>query len=1325
MIKHLHLAILLVCPLLNWAQAPQTPIQLKKLSSYHTNVFDDGAAEITAYDETTQRLFFTNASTNEIGILDVSDPFNMTLFGNIDISSFGGGVNSVVVWSGFVAVAVENTNKQLDGEIVFFDTDGNYINQVTVGPLPDMITISPDQSKLVVANEGEPSDDYTVDPKGSVSIIDISSGVAGLSASNVITTEFSDFESYRQSFELGLIDNWNYTASPAVYNTHGDSLVSGSEDVWSTVSSFSGNINNPTNGSVFWGMQDLDNTNGGGNFWHTLDFDAVDLSLKPEATLSFKYYSVGFESTDSIGYVVAFDNGSVWEMLNYVDLNKDTTWSTISITIPASANYVRIRLMAKQNGASDYAGFDDIKLSFLDESTRIFGNNDLATVSQDIEPEYICVNDASTHAIVVLQENNSYAKVNLVTGKVEQIKGFGFKDHSVLGNGMDVSNTAATVNITTWPVKGLYLPDALNCYSVGGMNYFVTANEGDSRDYGGYSEEDRVKDLILDSIFFPNYATLQLSDELGRLKTTLSMGDIDYDGEFEEIYSYGARSFSIWDNNGNLVYDSGDDFEQITYQEIPAYFNSTNDDNNSFKNRSDDKGPEPEGLVIAEINNRKYAFIGLERVGGIMVYDISDPNAVSFIQYLNNRDFTQLETDSAAFDLAPEGLIFIPKTNNPIKRDLLVVSNEVSGTITIYQIDINNTINGDVTLEDYSLTNPVIIGTYGDTIYEGGISGMHFKHGSSNEYLLITDRGPNVTADAHPLAMGQKTKFFPFPSYAPKIMDVSLVAGEIVVNNTTELKRPDGTSASGIPLPLGFGSTGEQAWSDTMGTIVAPDVWGVDSEGIVEDNNGNYWICDEYGASVWRLDENFRAIERYSPFPAQPEDVAIDSMVGKRRPNRGFEGVTYTPNGKIYAILQSPIYNPSSSASDSSRIHRILEVDPNTGIQQMYAYEHQDPIGEIRNKDWKIGDLVALNNDEFLVLEHAERRGWNYKDVFKINLANATPIVVEDFGGQSLEELGDSISLAAVGINTVAKEHVLDLLENGWDFIHDKPEGITIIDNNTIAIVNDNDYGIDAPNEDADIMFTGKQTKIYVYGLPFGLNYETPYCEVGLGPDTTVCPNENVNLDAGSGFVIFNWSTSDTTQQITTNISGNIFVEAQTAIGCVATDTVVISNFTIQPIDLGEDSTICESNNIVLDAGPGFLTYSWSTGGSGQTESISGTNLGIGSHIVSVTTTDANDCVNSDDIEIVVDACTNLATFDLKDLKVFPNPTRSNLNVVGYIAVKTNVELFDPIGKVVQTSIISAGTSSVNFDVKDLNGGLYYLKLSTKESQRTVKVIVQ
>ncbi len=484
-------------------------LSFNHIATYETGVFDEGAAEIVVYSPEVQRLYVVNADAGEVDVLDISDPSAPVKVNTLNTSAYGKGANSVAVHGTLVAVAVVGQSKQDAGKLVFFDLDGNEKGAVTVGANPDMVTFTPDGAYAIVANEGEPSEDYTNDPEGTVSVISVAD-------MTVRTATFSGF---------------------------------------------------------------------------------------------------------------------------------DTVPDGMRIVKPGSS------------------------------------------VAADVEPEYVAVSADGSTAYVTLQENNGIAVVDIETAQVTKLLGLGYKDHSEVP--FDASNKDGGINIKTWPVLGMYQPDAIVAYEVGGVTYLVTANEGDAKDYDGWSEETRVAKLTLDPTAFPNAAELQEKGNLGRLKTTTSMGDIDGDGNHELIYAYGARSFSIWTTEGEQVFDSADDFERITAARLGRDFNSTNDENDSGDNRSDDKGPEPEAIAIGTINDRIIAFIGLERVGGVMAYDVTEPAKAEFLGYHNNRDFSGNAEAGKAGDLGPEGMAFIPAAQSPNGKDLLAVANEVSGTTSIFEITLN------------------------------------------------------------------------------------------------------------------------------------------------------------------------------------------------------------------------------------------------------------------------------------------------------------------------------------------------------------------------------------------------------------------------------------------------------------------------------------------------------------------------------------------------------------------------------------------------------------------------------------------------------------
>lgn len=536
--------------------SPTSELKIARKSSFHTGEFDQSAAEIVAWHASTGRIFFTKASSNELVILSTSGLDIAGVYKTIDLSTYGGGVNSVAINGNLVAVAVEANTKQENGIVVFFNQDGIFQRQVQVGALPDMVTFTKDGKYAITANEGEPNADYSVDPEGSVSIIS--------------TTDFS--------------------VQTANFNT----------------------------------------------------FDAKKDSL---------------------------------------------------VTI----------------------------------GVRIYGPN--ASVSQDLEPEYVAVNAANTKAYISLQENNALAVVDIATATVENIFPLGFKDYSLASNKLDASDRDNGINIRNWPVFGMYQPDAITTYEVGGKTYVVSANEGDAREYDTFEEEARLKSLDLDPSIF-NRSDLKNDENLGRLTVSTALSETNDAGQYTKLYTLGARSFSIWDaETGLLVWDSGDQFERLTAQALPTAFNANNDDNDSFESRSDNKGPEPEAVSIGVFNGRTLAFIGLERVGGFMVYDIGNPEAPQFLSYVNNRNFefqfgsnpSNIELQLAG-DLGIEDIKFIDGIDSPTGNPFLLIGNEVSGNVSIYEINVEVpsvsiadanlgqdgdvvTVQGIVTSNDYGFNN--------------------------------------------------------------------------------------------------------------------------------------------------------------------------------------------------------------------------------------------------------------------------------------------------------------------------------------------------------------------------------------------------------------------------------------------------------------------------------------------------------------------------------------------------------------------------------------------------------------------------------------------
>jgi DNA-binding beta-propeller fold protein YncE len=295
--------------------------------------------------------------------------------------------------------------------------------------------------------------------------------------------------------------------------------------------------------------------------------------------------------------------------------------------------------------------------------------------SVDLEPEYITVSEDNRYAYITLQENNAIATIDLQRKEIVTIKGLGYKDFSVEQNKLDVYEDKKA-KLTNENLYGIYMPDGCDIIRIDGKDYLLTANEGDRRDWGSESNDYLDED---------SYVIPGTDYEIDTLSHS------ERDGLIEgNQYLYGARSFSIWDAvNMTQVYDSGSDFEAITAEIYPKYFNSSNN-KTKIDSRSSKKGPEPESVAAITIGEHSYAFIALERIGGVMMYDITNPTQAEFCDYINLREFNGGSVEDSG-SLAPEGLCIIEVKDSPTNQTLVLVANEVSGTVDV--LEINDMVN--------------------------------------------------------------------------------------------------------------------------------------------------------------------------------------------------------------------------------------------------------------------------------------------------------------------------------------------------------------------------------------------------------------------------------------------------------------------------------------------------------------------------------------------------------------------------------------------------------------------------------------------------------
>jgi hypothetical protein len=519
---------------------PSNELNLQLLSSFSNGATGSNSAEIVAFDPTTDRLYIANSIGQKMDVVNFSNPAAPVLITSISMVPYGG-INSIVAKNGIVAAAVENTNPQLNGSVVFFDQNGIFQNQVTVGAMPDMITFNQDYTKILTANEGEPNATYSSDPEGSVSIINISGGIAMLNQSNVTNISLSQY------------------------------------------------------------------------------------------------------------------NGQ--------------------------------------------------EVALRAQGIRIFTSS--ASVAQDLEPEYITVSTDNTKAYVTLQENNALLTIDLLTNTIVSLTPFGYSSYaSGSNNALDASDQSGMVLITgDLPIKGAYMPDAMTYKTINGQGYLFTANEGDSREFGSVIDANRISSTTfnaLDATTFPEANVLRNNKFLGRLSALKYSGDTDGDGDYDELHVMSGRSFSIWNaTTGAQVFDSKDLIEQIiaNHPTFSTLFNASNTVGTpALKNRSDDKGPEVEGIATHSFNGHHYVFASLERIGGVMIFNIDNPATPIYVGYANNRS----ASNPNGPDLGAEGIIVIDAQDSPNGQHLVLLANEVSSTLSIYQMNSCAVASGAVIISNTS-----------------------------------------------------------------------------------------------------------------------------------------------------------------------------------------------------------------------------------------------------------------------------------------------------------------------------------------------------------------------------------------------------------------------------------------------------------------------------------------------------------------------------------------------------------------------------------------------------------------------------------------------
>lgn len=596
-------------------EATPAQLTLQKIGSYQTGQYEVSAAEIPAYDAASKRLFVVNALVGAVDVIDLSDPTKPVKLGQLDATAVlaGSSINSVAVFNGTVAVAIQAPVKTDAGRMALYRaSDLSLLGSATVGALPDMITFTPDGKTVLTANEGEPSDDYQIDPEGSISIIDVSNPAKPV----VRTAGFGAFTGQEAALRAKGIRIYGPGASASQdFEPEYIAISADGKTAWVTLQENNAlakvDIATATVTDIFpLGFKDYGAT---GNELDVSDNDGKTINIKtwPGVFGMYQPDSMASYAVDGKTYLVTANEGDAraWGETNPL------YWGDKTSKTPGDAN----------------KGFvEEFRVKHLINKSGWAGRE-----YDDLPPQL------KSLAAGGLLNPATFGYCGAIDGDPK-----GCRDDAQLGR----------LNIS-WT-----------------MGYQTNA-DGSPKKFTAAGVADPTGDRLM----------------------------------YDQLYSYGARSFTIWDEDGAKVWDSGAEIEKFlasadcklgSTRNIPCadFFNSGHNEGNAKDSRSDAKGPEPEGLALGKIGNKTFAFIGLERMGGVLVYDITNPKAPTRVDYLNTRDewLTDPKTEAAATpsrlaaigDLGPEGLTFIPAAQSPNGKPLLIVGNEVSGTTAVMQLNL-------------------------------------------------------------------------------------------------------------------------------------------------------------------------------------------------------------------------------------------------------------------------------------------------------------------------------------------------------------------------------------------------------------------------------------------------------------------------------------------------------------------------------------------------------------------------------------------------------------------------------------------------------------
>lgn len=340
-----------------------------------------------------------------------------------------------------------------------------------------------------------------------------------------------------------------------------------------------------------------------------------------------------------------------------------------------------------------FAGFDQFTVEQM-KAKGIAVSSVVNSVSKDFEPEFVTAVD-NNYAYVTIQEANAIGKLNIESATFESItRAFESRVSKVARDTSDKDSGAGPRTYRN--VVGASQPDAIAGFKFGSGHYFLTANEGDSREYTCLNDDLRGASLKVDTKRFPDWTTLSGVAALGRAKVNPNNGDIDGDGDIDTIHLRGSNSMTMY-RNGVALWDSGALLDQIQTSAFGvaningshSYSSDKSTMNYVGQDRSDDKGAEPEGVAIGMVGDRRIAVLGLERMTALAIFDITAPLAPVFQEWLQILP-TKATPAKDVKHWSPEGIVFVPADKSPSGKALIITSYELSGSLSIHQIEPRN-----------------------------------------------------------------------------------------------------------------------------------------------------------------------------------------------------------------------------------------------------------------------------------------------------------------------------------------------------------------------------------------------------------------------------------------------------------------------------------------------------------------------------------------------------------------------------------------------------------------------------------------------------------